>query len=255
MVRKGQVWQKVICPFCLRDSKGKIHKITSANGLTSHVRASHPNDYEEFVKNRKKYISEYACDKEGHPTNRRDVPIGDSKEEIDEIVSDTGGSEFTHVPISVIPDISNIEDIDLDSILDKHTQDDGKTSTGKKSPDANTVSFVGDQRFVESPESVAFDECVDISAVFWSIPSFIWGPHLAVEPNKINSFARQLHRYCIKKDIDPSEWFFDEFGLVLVSVGMLASLKSKHTAHKKEQGAVSKSVLKDQHQDTTYVKE
>ena len=136
-------------------------------------------------------------------------------------------SGFEHVEISVVPTIKAV----------------GNMNGGAQSQLSNTGEVVEDENGVQvdtgefqvgvETEAVSLEDCEDLSQMMWNLPSMLMGDHLERTPDQTAPFARQLHKYCCKKGIDPNEYMFDEFGLI-VSAGVIAmGLKRDHDAHKK----------------------
>ena len=95
-----------------------------------------------------------------------------------------------------------------------------------------------------SPEEEEFslDDSKNICQAMWNIPSVIFGEHLIVEESQTNGFAKQFHIYCIKKGINPYDYFFDEFGLVMAALPIVQYMKKQHTEFKATQeGAKGKT--------------
>lgn len=95
--------------------------------------------------------------------------------------------------------------------------------------------------YVEEPEpaAVAIDgaslteaDCIELSMICVNIPSMFGNPHLERSEAQCTPFGRQLYKYCLKKGIDPADWVFDEFGLVVTGVGLIGGMWSDHKAHK-----------------------
>jgi len=59
---------RVVCPFCERDNQTLANgqpKHFTTNGMTAHVRANHPGDYEDWHTNKDKYVASHSCDDNG----------------------------------------------------------------------------------------------------------------------------------------------------------------------------------------------
>ena len=91
-------------------------------------------------------------------------------------------------------------------------------------------------------EEFSLDDSKNICQAMWNIPSVIFGEHLIVEESQTNGFAKQFHIYCIKKGINPYDYFFDEFGLVMAALPIVQYMKKQHTEFKATQeGAKGKT--------------
>ena len=66
----------------------------------------------------------------------------------------------------------------------------------------------------------------------WNIPSVIFGEHLILEESQTNGFAKQFHIYCVKKGVNPFEYLFDEFGLVIAALPIVQYMRTEHTKFK-----------------------
>ena len=91
----------------------------------------------------------------------------------------------------------------------------------------------GEEEQVE--EEFSSDDSKNICQAMWNIPSVIFGEHLIVEETQTNGFAKQFHIYCIKKGINPYDYFFDEFGLVMAALPIVQYMKKQHTEFKATQ--------------------
>ena len=92
----------------------------------------------------------------------------------------------------------------------------------------------GGEEVVEE-EEFSLDDSKNICQAMWNIPSVFFGEHLIVEETQTNGFAKQFHIYCIKKGINPYNYFFDEFGLVMAALPIVQYMKKQHTEFKATQ--------------------
>lgn len=74
------------------------------------------------------------------------------------------------------------------------------------------------------------DDLLFISQACWSIPQMIWPKLDDPDRDRVEQFNKQFYRYCRKKGIDPFEWFFDEFGLVVATIGVAAPMVRDYRA-------------------------
>lgn len=72
------------------------------------------------------------------------------------------------------------------------------------------------------PSSVDYteDDLMFMSETIWSLPQLIWEKLPDRDPEKLRKWNAQLYRYCVKKGINPFEWFFDELPLAIVTIGL-----------------------------------
>jgi hypothetical protein len=56
-----------------------------------------------------------------------------------------------------------------------------------------------------------------------TLPLAIFPKLPAIEPEKVNAFNHELYLYCQRKGINPMDYLFDEFGLVVCGVGIAAT--------------------------------
>ena len=91
-------------------------------------------------------------------------------------------------------------------------------------------------------EEFSLDDSKNICQAMWNIPSVIFGEHLILDESQTNSFAKQFHIYCVKKGINPFEFLFDEFGLVIAAIPIVQHMRKQHTEFKATQkGAKGKT--------------
>lgn len=109
------------------------------------------------------------------------------------------------------------------------------------SPTPGLPDAVAPGGYVEEPESTPAPDdattekdCIELSMICVNIPSMFGNPHLERTEAQCTPFGRQLHKYCVKKGIDPSDWVFDEFGLVVTGVGLIGGMWADQKAHKVE---------------------
>lgn len=93
-------------------------------------------------------------------------------------------------------------------------------------------NFGGD--FSEQPEEFSIEDAEDFSEMIWNMPAMFLGEHLEPDPAKLKKFSRELHKYCSKKGIDPSEYMFDELPLMMVGGTMGLTMWKAHKDHKKD---------------------
>lgn len=63
-----------------------------------------------------------------------------------------------------------------------------------------------------------------MSETIWSLPCIVWDKIPAREPEKLKAWNKQFYRYCVKKGINPFEYFFDELPIIISTVGLAGGL-------------------------------
>ena len=81
-------------------------------------------------------------------------------------------------------------------------------------------------------EEFSLEDSQNICQAMWNIPSVIFGEHLVLDGSQTNSFAKQFHIYCEKKGINPYDYFFDEFGLIMVAIPIVQYMRKQHIEFK-----------------------
>lgn len=64
------------------------------------------------------------------------------------------------------------------------------------------------------------DDLLFMSEAIWSLPNMVWDRVPVPEPDKLEKWNHQFYRYCVKKGINPFDWFFDEFPLAIATISM-----------------------------------
>ena len=64
------------------------------------------------------------------------------------------------------------------------------------------------------------EDVVQMVEIVCSMPSMYWDKLPVRTPEQIKPFSHQLFLYCVKKKINPWDYFFDEFGLVVTGIGL-----------------------------------
>ncbi len=89
----------------------------------------------------------------------------------------------------------------------------------------------GDPADLNIPEGdLTEKDCIELTMICVNIPGMFGNPHLERSEAQCTPFGRQLHRYCQKKGIDPSDYIFDEFGMVVTGVGLVGGMWADHKA-------------------------
>lgn len=64
------------------------------------------------------------------------------------------------------------------------------------------------------------DDLMFMSETIWSLPQLVWEKLPDRDPEKLRKWNNQLYRYCVKKGINPFEWFFDELPIAIATIGL-----------------------------------
>ena len=108
-------------------------------------------------------------------------------------------------------------------------------------PPGGEGALEGGEEVVEE-EEFSLKDSQSICQSLWNIPAVFLGDHLILEATQTNSFAKHFHIYCIKKGIDPFDYFFDEFGIAMAALPLAQSLLKAHREFKATQeGAKGKT--------------
>ena len=152
--------------------------------------------------------------------------------------SETGKLTFQHVPIDVVTEVSKLPIPQLDSgspVIDYQTiEDDGLPALDQLDP--------FDFRQPEAEAGLEYDEVKDLVVMLVNIPSMFGLQHL--ERTKIDCapFAKELHRYCEKKGIDPREYVFDELPIIMTGLALGGGMWKDQKAYKKEHKTPAKKI-------------
>jgi hypothetical protein len=135
---------------------------------------------------------------------------------------------FQHVPISVVSEVSKLPIPQLEAgstPIDYQTiEDDGVPLLDQPDP--------FDFRQPEAEAAVTFEECRDVTMMIVNIPGMFGMSHLARDERQCAPFAKELHKYCERKGLDPRDWFFDEFGMCLTGFGLVGGMWRDHKEYK-----------------------
>ena len=143
---------------------------------------------------------------------------------------ETGKLPFVHIPIDVVTEVSKLPIPQLGAgspIVDYQTiEDDALSPIDQPDP--------FDFRQPEAEAAVTIEECRDVTMMIVNIPGMFGMPHLARDEQQCAPFAKELHKYCERKGLDPRDWFFDEFGMCLTGFGLLGGMYRDHKEYKAE---------------------
>ena len=152
-------------------------------------------------------------------------------------------------------DIDNI-DVPLvgDSVLD---QLDGAPVEGQKSGDDSQGTATG-QGQVQSGQNADFsaEDVFFISDALLNLPTVIWTKLPERDPEKVKTFNEQFWKYCVRKGIDPWDYFFDEFGIIMAVVPIAKSYMDDYKElYSKEAKAKAKHELDKDHEHYVEIEE
>lgn len=74
------------------------------------------------------------------------------------------------------------------------------------------------------PDEYTEDDLLFLTESVASLPSIIFPKIPLRTREQIEPFNKQFFKYCKKKGINPYEYFFDEFGLVIAGVGLAGGI-------------------------------
>jgi hypothetical protein len=81
------------------------------------------------------------------------------------------------------------------------------------------------------------EDLMVLSETCWSAPNIILPAVPVPSMDRLRMFNKQLYLYCRKKGINPWEWFFDEFGLLIAGAGCAGEMYRgymENRAHEKK---------------------
>ena len=143
------------------------------------------------------------------------------------------GDEFVNEELGF--DIENI-DVPLvgDAVLDKV---EGGPVEGQKSQ-GDAVDQGGQAQVPQGQaDDFTAEDILLISDALINLPVMFWGKLPERDPNQVKTFSDQFYKYCIRKDINPFDYFFDEFGMAMA---ILPICKSYMDDYKEMYGKKSK---------------
>ena len=152
-------------------------------------------------------------------------------------------------------DIDNV-DVPLvgDAVLD---QVEGGPVEGQKIGDDSQGSAVGQGQVPAGQiDGFTLDETFIISDALINLPSMVWGKLPERDPEHIKGFNEQFYKYCLRKDINPFDYFFDEFGMVMAVIPILKSYMDDYKElYSKEAKAKAKHELDKDHEHYVEIEE
>lgn len=83
-----------------------------------------------------------------------------------------------------------------------------------------TTPLVQDAVVPQGIQGFSETDLMSLSEALWSIPSLVWNKIPQRTTEQLTPFNKALYIYCMRKGIDPYEYFFDEFPLVLAVIGV-----------------------------------
>lgn len=105
-----------------------------------------------------------------------------------------------------------------------------QASSEEKAPEAPGV--VGAPVFDDYTE----EDVMFITESVTSAPSLFFPKVPLRTREQISPFNHQFYRYCKKKGINPFEYFFDEFGLVMAGLGVVGGIWRDYQEHYSKNG-------------------
>jgi len=76
-------------------------------------------------------------------------------------------------------------------------------------------------------------DCMMICSALFSIPSIVYDKIPLRTEKDLTAFNHQLYIYCVRKNINPFDYFFDEFGIVVAGITVCGGIVRDY---KKEYG-------------------
>jgi len=77
-------------------------------------------------------------------------------------------------------------------------------------------------------------DCHFICKSFLQLPAVLWGNHLIRKDEQVQPFSHAFYNYCLRKGINPFDYFFDEFPLIIAGIGLVKGMRDDHLKYKKE---------------------
>ena len=87
----------------------------------------------------------------------------------------------------------------------------------------------------ELPDDFTVEDCEMLCNSIINVPSIFAGAYLIRTPEQVKPFANELYKYCVKKGINPMDYFFDEFGLLIAGVTLAGGMYKDYTEHKEKE--------------------
>lgn len=89
---------------------------------------------------------------------------------------------------------------------------------------------------VKAPTGDFFEQdCHFICQSFLQLPAVLWGKHLIRKEEQVKPFSHAFYNYCLRKGINPFDYFFDELPLIITGIGLVKGMRDDHLKFKKEQ--------------------
>jgi hypothetical protein len=75
---------------------------------------------------------------------------------------------------------------------------------------------------ISMPSSLDYSEedLLFMTETMWSMPQLVFEKLPDRDPEKLKKWNHTFYKYCVKKGINPFEWFFDELPLALATIGL-----------------------------------
>lgn len=150
----------------------------------------------------------------------------------DEFVNEELGFDVENVEIPLVGDqvLDKVEDAPVEV---QKSQGLDKAAGGEATVDSFTA------------EDIFF-----ISDALLNLPTVIWTKLPEREPEKIKTFNKEFHRYCVRKGVNPWDYFFAEFGMVMAVIPILVSYREDYVefyGKKKDKKETDKLNLDHEH--------
>lgn len=87
---------------------------------------------------------------------------------------------------------------------------------------------------IETLQDFTESDLMFISTTLWTLPSVIVEDVPEPEESDLQNFNRQFYLYCVRKGINPYDYFFDEFPLAIAAISMGAKMYKGYVINSKK---------------------